>query len=39
MKEEKLQLINELFGGLRAEWIEEKIFQFFTTPDYFGSPA
>lgn len=37
MKEEKLQLINELFGGLRAEWIEEKIFQFFTTPDYFSN--
>lgn len=35
MNEEKLKQINELFGGLRAEWIEDKIFQFFTTPDYF----
>ena len=35
MNEEKLRQINELFGGLRAEWIEDKIFQFFTTPDYF----
>lgn len=37
MNEDKIQLINELFGGLRAEWIEDKIFQFFTTPDYFSN--
>lgn len=35
MNEKKLKQINELFGGLRAEWIEDRIFQFFTTPDYF----
>lgn len=37
MNENKARLINELFGGLRAEWIEDKIFQFFTTPDYFSN--
>ena len=37
MNENKAKLINDLFGGLRAEWIEDKIFQFFTTPDYFSN--
>lgn len=36
MNEEKANLINELFGGLRAEWLDDKIFQFFTKPDYFS---
>jgi hypothetical protein len=29
------RLLSELFGGYRAEWLNERIFELFTTPAYF----
>lgn len=37
MNENKLKEINELFGGLRVEWLEDESFRLFTTPDYFSN--
>lgn len=35
--DEKLARLDELFGSYKAEWLNEKIFQFFATPSYFTS--
>lgn len=34
-KDAKLAKLDELFGSFRAEWLNEKIFHFFTAPSYF----
>lgn len=33
--DEKLAKLDELFGSYKAEWLNEKIFQFFAAPSYF----
>lgn len=30
-----VQMLNELFGSYKAEWLRERIFDLFTTPSYF----
>jgi len=35
--EEKLAKLDELFGSYKAEWLNEKIFNFFATPSYFNA--
>jgi hypothetical protein len=32
---ESLKRLNELFGSYKAEWLKEKIFDFFSEPSYF----
>jgi hypothetical protein len=34
-KDDKIAKLDELFGSFRAEWLNEKIFRFFTAPSYF----
>ena len=34
-QDEKISKLDELFGSFRAEWLNEKIFRFFTAPSYF----
>ena len=34
-QDEKIAKLDELFGSFRAEWLNEKIFRFFTAPSYF----
>lgn len=36
MNEEKLENLNAMFGTYRAEWLNDKIFQFFAVPAYFA---
>lgn len=33
--EEKIAKLDDLFGSYKAEWLEERIFQFFAAPSYF----
>lgn len=33
---DKLQLLDELFGHYKAEWLHQKIFDFFAAPSYFN---
>lgn len=35
--EQKLAKLDELFGSYKAEWLNEKIFQFFAAPSYFNA--
>ena len=35
--DEKLARLDELFGSYKAEWLNEKIFNFFAAPSYFTS--
>lgn len=34
---EKIKRLDELFGSYKAEWLREKIFNFFETPYYFSA--
>lgn len=33
--EHKIEMLDELFGSYKAEWLNEKIFRFFAEPSYF----
>lgn len=33
---DKLELLDELFGIYKAEWLHQKIFEFFAAPSYFN---
>ena len=35
--EQQMAKLDELFGSYKAEWLNEKIFQFFATPSYFNA--
>ena len=35
--EQQLAKLDELFGSYKAEWLNEKIFQFFAAPSYFNA--
>lgn len=35
--EQKLAKLDELFGSYKAEWLNEKIYQFFAAPSYFNA--
>ena len=35
--ETKISKLDELFGSYKAEWLNEKIFQFFAAPSYFNA--
>lgn len=34
-KEQRLSKLDEMFGSYKAEWLNEKVFEFFAEPSYF----